>query len=266
MVLRRGILLGSFFLAVGCNFLFQPGGNPPASTPTVEMECRPPVFAPTGPAGPEAGTSSAETNPKTPASPSATISPTRTEIDPRQVLRWLCDSNVYDNGNPMRGKTVRFAVPIAINPNGSAVILTAIRHYEKATGGLVKFEIIAADPPVGITVIEGDAVASNQGKPGCGNVTSGASPTSGHRFHADPFGVLNTLTYVHLGSSACDDEATGYKPESVAEHELAHALGLGEHFPGFTGDEGLSPNLAAVITKLYSLPPGTDLTGECATQ
>ena len=250
--MQRFLLIGSLLLTLGCSLFPRTEGNPLQPTPTVPVECRPPEFLPT-----------AQPNPaETETSPTQT-GPTRTGVDPDQVLRWLCASNVYDNGNPIPGKTVRYAVPIAINPNGSAVVLIAIRHYEEATGGAVVFKIVAEDPPIGITVVEGDAVGSNQGEPGCGNVTSEASPTSGHRFHVDPFGVFNSLTYVHLGSSGCDDEATGYKPESVAEHELAHALGVGKHFPDFTGDEGLSPNLAAVVTKLYSLPPGTDMKEEC---
>jgi hypothetical protein len=248
MIMRRWILFGSVFLAVGCNILEWPGTSPDrtgtstAPTASPESECRPPEKLPTVRSG---------------------TNPARTAVDPDDILRWLCDSNVYDARNPRPGKTVRFALPVAIHPHGSAVILAAVEHYESATGGAVTFEIAADDPPIGITVIEGDAVGSSRGEPGCGNVTSGKAPASGHKFHTDPFGVFDTLIYLHLGSSGCDDETAGDKPESVAEHELAHALGLGTHFPGFTGDEGLSPNLTAVVTELYRLPPGTDMKEAC---
>jgi hypothetical protein len=249
--MRQWALAGLAALAIGCNLLATAGTSPtgtkPVPTASPESECRPPEKIPTVGAEP---------------SPTKTAT-TTPDVDPEDVLGWLCASNVYDRGNPTPGKTVRFAVPVAIHPHGNAVVFTAIEHYETATGGAVRFTIVSADPPVGITVIDGDAVGSNRGEPGCGNVTSSSDPTSGHRFHIDPLGVFNTLVYVHLGSSACDDEATGYRPESVAEHELGHALGVGEHFRGFTGDEGLSANLAAVVTMLYELPPGTDMTDVC---
>jgi hypothetical protein len=249
--MRRWALAGLAALAFGCNLLAtaftSPAGTNSVPTASPESECRPPEKIPTAGAEPRPTTTAA----KTP------------EVDPEDVLGWLCASNVYDRGNPTPGKTVRFAVPVAIHPHGNAVVLTAIEHYETATGGSVRFTIVSSVPKVGITVIDGDAVGSNRGEPGCGNVTGSSDPTSGHRFHIDPLGVFNTLVYVHLGSSACDDEAAGYRPESVAEHELGHALGVGEHFRGFTGDEGLSANLAAVVTMLYGLPPGTDMTDVC---
>jgi hypothetical protein len=244
-IMRWWILSAALIIAIGCNWIGQADGSPLRPTDTVR-----------------AGTSPAQTAVRAGTSPAQTaIDP---GVDPEQVLLWLCESHVYDDRNPLPGKIVRFTVPIAIHPNGSAAALTAIKHYEKATGGAVSFTIADDDPPVGITIIEGDAVGSKKGEPGCGNVTNGKAATSGHSFRTDPFGIFNSLTYVHLGSSGCDDEATGYKPESIAEHELAHALGVGKHFPDFTGDEGLSANLIAVVTKLYSLQPGTEMTEECA--
>jgi hypothetical protein len=249
--MRRWCMAGAAILAVGCNLIGTAGTNPAATAPeptaTVESECRPP-----------------EKNPTVGAEPSPTATASKTpEVDTEDVLHWLCVSNVYDRGNPTPGKTVRFAIPVAIHPHGNAMVRTAIEHYISATSGAVTFKIVSADPPVGITVIDGDAVGSRQGEPGCGNVTSGSDPTSGHRFLIDPSGAFTSLVYVHLGSSACDDEAAGPKPETVAEHELGHALGVGEHFRGFTGDEGLSPILAAVVTMLYGLPPGTDMADAC---
>jgi hypothetical protein len=251
--MRRLILLGSCVLAMACNLPLRMDHHPP-STPVQDA------------------TNSDLTDPTargdTPAQPTATQRensnpPPAPTIDPDQVLSWLCGSNVYDARNPKQGTIVRFAAPIAINANGSAVVQTAVRHYESATGGAVVFAAVDEDPPVGITVVEGDAVAKDGG-PGCGNVTSERAATSGHSYRIDPLGAFNSLTYVHLGSGVCDDESTGRKPESVAEHELAHALGVGSHFPDFTGGEGLSPNLIAVVSMLYNLPPGTDMSAECA--
>ena len=108
----------------------------------------------------------------------------------------------------------------------------------------------------------GDAVDRNGG-PGCGNVTSARDLRSGHRFATGSDGVFGTRVYVHLGSSACDDTRTVNTSSSVAEHERAHALGISDHFPGFTGDEGLSREVIAVVTLLYSTAPGADMSTIC---
>ena len=167
-----------------------------------------------------------------------------------------------DSRSPLPGKIVRRQTPVAINARGIPRVLDAIKDIEAKTGGLVTFQIVDKDPAVGITVVEGDAVDANGG-PGCGNVTDSPDPTSGHRYKAGANGVLNTLVYVHLGSSKCNDARTGYQPYSIAAHEIAHALGVGRHFTGFNGDEGASPELAEVLVRLYSLPPGMDVTASC---
>lgn len=183
--------------------------------------------------------------------------------DPTQTLRWVCGSNVNDQGNYLPGRIVRFQTPIDINPNGNEDVLAAIANYERITGGAVDFNIVTTDPLVGISVIKGDAV-DGSGQPGCGNVTDERNANSGHGFRVDSYGIFNTLVYVHLGSGGCDHNQIGYTTYSVAEHEIAHALGIGEHFTDFTGMEGLSPNLSAVVTKLYSTSPGTDMSAICS--
>jgi hypothetical protein len=256
--MRRLILLASCLTAIACNLFLRTDGNPsPTSPPATRVETKP-VPTAAGARGDVPGRPTATKRENTEPPPTPTI-------DPGRVLRWLCESNVYDSRNPKQGFTVRFAIPVAINAGGSKVVRTAIRNYSSATGGAVVFTVVDEDPPIGVTVIEGDAAAKGGG-PGCGNVTSERAATSGHSFRVDPLGAFTSLTYVHLGSAGCDDEAKGDRPESVAEHELAHALGVGSHFPGFLGDEGLSPNLLAVVTMLYRLPPGTDMSRECGEQ
>jgi predicted Zn-dependent protease len=178
------------------------------------------------------------------------------------ALLLLCTSTIYDQRNPMQGRVVRFRTPVAINPHGNASILKAIANYTTRSNGLVTFQIVDTDPATGITVISGDAV-DRYGKPGCGNVTSQPDASSGHRFAPDSTGALAQRAYLHLGSSGCDDTRTGWTSSSVAEHELAHALGVGSHFDGFTGDEGLSEELFAVIMLLYGAAPGTDMSAFC---
>jgi hypothetical protein len=183
-------------------------------------------------------------------------------IDPQYAMRLLCTSTILDDRSPLRGQVVRYQPPVAINVHSIPRILDAIKDIETKTGGMVTFTVVDADPAIGITVIEGDAVDANGG-PGCGNVTDAPDARSGHRFKATPGGVLNSLVYVHLGSSRCNDARTGYQPYSIAAHEIAHALGVGGHFTGFNGDEGISAELAAVLIRLYSMPPGMDITASC---
>jgi hypothetical protein len=170
---------------------------------------------------------------------------------------------VYDERNPFAGRIVRFQTPIDINPNGNADVLAAIENYERMTGGTVDFNIVDTDPLVGISVIEGDAI-DGRGQPGCGNVTNGRDAASDHVFQVDSDGIFNSLIYVHLGSSGCNHVQVGYATYSIAEHEMAHALGIGEHFTDFNGNEGLSPNLNAVVVMLYNIPPGTDMSDLCS--
>ncbi len=195
--------------------------------------------------------------------PAATRVPSATPtVDPQYAMRLLCTSTVLDNRNPLPGRIARFQPPVAINAHNIPRVLDAIKDIEARTGGLVTFTVVAADPAIGITVVEGDAVDINGG-PGCGNVTSASDPRSGHRYRADSAGVFNSLVYVHLGSAGCNDGRTGYRPYSIAAHEIAHALGIGRHFAGFNGNEGISAEAAAVLTLLYGTPLGADMSASC---
>ncbi|MBI5029890.1 MAG: hypothetical protein HZB51_05135 [Chloroflexi bacterium] len=181
---------------------------------------------------------------------------------PEWVRRLLCESNVFYSQNPLAGKTVRFETPIDINLHGIPQVVDAINHYEALTGGVITFRQVDFDPLVGITVIEGDA-ENRDGGPGCGHVTCQRDPHSGFSLRVGNTGAFNSLVYVHLGSKRCDFVSEGFRPCSIVEHELAHALGLGNHFPGFTGIEGLSLELLVTITVLYRVPPGTDVAWMC---
>ena len=182
---------------------------------------------------------------------------------PAWTRRLVCESNVYYSQNPLPGKTIRFQTPIDINPNGVSQVLDAIKNYEAMTSGAVTFRIVNSDPAVGIVVVEGDAL-NRDGQPGCGHVTHQRDPKSGFTIDVKNDGAINSRLYVHLGSSACNHAREGFQPQSIAEHELGHALGMGSHFAGFTGIEGLTLELLVTITALYRTPPGTDISQMCA--
>jgi len=195
--------------------------------------------------------------------PSRTVTPAATLIlYPVWTRKYLCESNAYYAGNPQAGKTIRFQTPIEVNPNRVPHVLEAMQNYEAMTEGLITFRIVDSDPAVGLVFVEGDAL-DRDAKPGCGRVTSERDPQSGFAFSATSDGVIHSRLYVHLGSVACDPAREGFQRSSIAEHELAHALGLGSHFPGFTGIEGISLESLVTLTALYRVPPGTPVSEMC---
>jgi hypothetical protein len=181
---------------------------------------------------------------------------------PDWVLGLLCDSNAYSNQNPSPGKTLRFQTPVAINLNHVPQAREATRNIEAMTSGAVTFQIVDADPSGGIVVVAGDAL-TRDGEPGLGHVTRAREPQSVFAVTARD-GVIQSRLYVHLGSASRDYAREGFRPSSIPEHELAHALGLMGHFPGFTGIEGVSLESLVTLTALYRVPPGTDVSRFCA--
>ncbi len=181
---------------------------------------------------------------------------------PSHVKELVCSSNVYDRINPLQGKTIRLKTPIDIylGKIKDKEVFDAIHNYETKTEGLVKFNIVDKEPSTGITVILGGG-SGPKGEPSCGNVVTGSkNPLADFVFHTNYDGTINSKIYIFLGSSACNYRKFG---PAISEHEVGHALGFGQHFGGFYGDEGLSFPLLEVVTALYSLPPGTDMSVAC---
>jgi len=90
---------------------------------------------------------------------------------------------------------------------------------------------------------------------GCGHVSSIDNPQWQIVRWRSP-GIVSGSYVIHLGSSLCDDTQADDYPSAIAEHELAHALGLNDHFEGFHGGGLRSPNLLNVLYNLYLNPPG----------
>lgn len=181
---------------------------------------------------------------------------------PDWVLQLLCASNLYSNANPTPGKTMRFQTPVAINLNRVPQAREATRNIEAMTSGAVTFKIVENDPAVGIVVVTGDAL-TRDGTPGLGNVTTARAPQSPFALNVRNDGAIQSRLYIHLGSAQRDYISEGFRPYSIPEHELAHALGLIGHFPGFTGIEGVSLEMLVTLTALYRVPSGTDMSRFC---
>lgn len=158
-----------------------------------------------------------------------------------------------------RPSTVRWRLPIPVQTNGIARAEEALRRFEQWTGGLVQFVRVTSIPENGLVIVEGGGMGPG-GEPGCGHVHDGAPsmPSTQFNIRTDESMALKGVYTVHLGSIKCDDSTEGHYRSAVAEHEVAHALGLSGHFPGFVGNEGFSdPRLLAVIATLYANPVGT---------
>ena len=184
---------------------------------------------------------------------------------PDWALRMLCESNVYSNQNPLRGRTLRFQTPVEINLNRVPQALEATQNIQAMTSGAVTFKIVDSDPSVGIVVVAGDAL-NRDGVPGLGHVTSSREPQSAFAIKVQSNGTIQSRLYIHLGSAQRDYISEGFRPSSIAEHEIAHAIGLMEHFPGFTGIEGVSLESLVTLTALYRVPPGTDMSQFCKSE
>lgn len=144
------------------------------------------------------------------------------------------------------GRISRWNVPIPVNTHGIARADEALARYNALTHGYVSFVYVDGTPKNGIEFVEGCGVNAD-GTPG---------PGSTHFNIGTNNGALRGTYKICLGSPGNDDATTGNFPSAIAEHELGHALGLHDHFDGFTGDEGLSPNLLAVIYNIYTNPIG----------
>lgn len=189
--------------------------------------------------------------------------PTAWSLD--RTREQLIISNLNSATLGQSGRLTRWRVPIEVNTSGIARAEEALTHYERWTSNMVRFTRTTAVPANGIVFVEGGAVAPEEGG-SCGNITDVPPPVSSQAitFRWDTSRAITGTYFIHLGSDRCNDAVEGRYPSAVAEHQLAHALGVIEHFDGFNGNIGLDDSrLLAVVYNLYANPLGalaTDLT------
>jgi hypothetical protein len=161
-------------------------------------------------------------------------------------------------GSP--GRITRWRSPIAVSTGGLARVEAALAHYEEWTGGVVRFVRVTEPPVNGLIFVEGGA-GGDEATAACGRVGE-AQPggTVVAPFVWDASRAIIGSYTIFLGADECDDETAGSYPSAVAEHLLAHALGVISHFDGFQHRTGLDdPRLLAFITNLYANPVGTSV-------
>lgn len=68
------------------------------------------------------------------------------------------------------------------------------------------------------------------------------------------FGRMDTVLYVHIGSTQCQNEIR----LDLVIHEVGHALGLGGHFQGFGFGPAIDGNFWNILNSLYKSPIGSN--------
>ena len=152
------------------------------------------------------------------------------------------------------GRITRWRVPIQVNTNGIARAETALAHFEQWTSGTVRFTRVSSAPAQGLTFVEGGA-GGPESTESCGSLGD-ITPVEGQPtlvFQWDSSRAITGAYTIHLGAEGCDDAIDGPYPSSIAEHQLAHALGVIDHFDGFEHRGGLDdPRLLGVVVNLYA--------------
>ena len=183
------------------------------------------------------------------ASPTAPTSWSEARLREQLVL-----SNLNASVFGATGRSTRWRVPIVVNTNGIVRAETALAHYEQWTSGVVRFVRTTSPVADGLTFVEGGA-GGREATDACGIVISASG--GAEVFQVDSSRAIVGAYTIHLGSDRCDDEREGPYPSAVAEHQLAHALGVIDHFDGFQHRTGLDdPRLLGVVYNLYANPIG----------
>lgn len=105
----------------------------------------------------------------------------------------------------------------------------------------------------GIIISEGTAIGPNGviTRYTCGHVSAAPETTDYPKDFYDANGRINTKLYVNLSSRKCAASL------EIAIHEFGHALGLGDHFPGFGSGDAISPPFWQALYTLYNNDVGT---------
>jgi hypothetical protein len=192
-------------------------------------------------------------------SAACTETPTTPSVWTNDVVRdTLITANLNHATAGSRGRLTRWRGTIAVNTNGIARAETALARYEAWSGGLIRFTRVPSNPANGIIFVEGGALGGD-GRQGCAHVTDAPPDQSSNLFMLrwDASSAIVGAYTIHLGNAACDDITEGRYPSAYAEHVLAHALGILDHFPGYEGPEGMvDAHAFAVVYNLYANPVG----------
>ena len=147
------------------------------------------------------------------------------------------------NASYLEGHTVRWPnVPIGVSAPDIPEVQAAFERWTSASGGRVRFAFGGSD----ITV----SYDSNMSYCGLARVT----------YDAGGFIVAARIT-IHPDQSRCYGGL-----ENTLTHEAAHAIGFFGHDPSGTimsptGNGGITSQHETFFKMLYSLDPGTDITG-----
>jgi hypothetical protein len=175
-----------------------------------------------------------------------------------EVRQQVIATNLNHPTSGNRGRLTRWRGPIAVHTNNIARAELAVDRYEQWSGGVIRFTRSSTTPTNGIVFVEGSAKDADN-SPGCGHVTDAPAGTDSNTFAVrwDAASALIGTYTIHLGSPNCDDVKEGRYASAYAEHVLAHALGVFDHFIGYTGPEGMvDAHAFAVVYNLYANPVG----------
>jgi len=170
-----------------------------------------------------------------------------------EVRNQLVATNLNHATAGSRGRLTRWRVPVAVNTNNISRAIEAVDHLEAWSGGVIRFTRVTGNPANGLVFVEGGA---RDVENGCVNITNlPAINATTFAPQWDSSSALVGAYTVHLGSDQCTDTSRGRYDSAYAEHILAHALGVFDHFSGFTGQEGLvDAHGFAVLYNLYANP------------
>lgn len=175
-----------------------------------------------------------------------------------EIRDQLVMANLNHPTTGARGRLTRWRVPIAVNTNNIARAELALQRVEQWSSGAIRFTRVGGTPANGLVFVEGGAAAADTSA-GCSELSGQPPGVTGRSFALqwDAGSAIGGSYTLRLGSDRCDDARAGRYPSAYAEHVLTHALGIFEHFPGYTGPEGLvDAHAFAVLYNLYANPIG----------
>lgn len=175
-----------------------------------------------------------------------------------EIRAQLVATNLNHPTTGGRGRLTRWRVPIEVNTNGIARAAEAVRRVEQWSGGTIRFTPVSGIPTHGIVFVDGGATTQDSAA-SCVNLTDAPpdTPSGVLTLRWDSSSAIVGAYTIRLGSERCDDAREGNYDSAYAEHILGHALGIFDHFVGFTGVEGMADGHGlGVLFNLYANPIG----------